>query len=116
MNLTEQRCTACRPGAPRVSAAEIAELHPQIPAWQIIEVEGILRLERQFRLRDFREAIAFTVRVGEEAEAEGHHPALLTEYGTVKVSWWTHAIAGLHHNDFVMAAKTDAIAAQMGTV
>lgn len=54
--------------------------------------------------------------MGEVAEAEGHHPALLTEWGSVKVSWWTHAIAGLHRNDFVMAAKTDAIAAQVGAV
>ncbi|HSE95394.1 MAG TPA: 4a-hydroxytetrahydrobiopterin dehydratase, partial [Methylomirabilota bacterium] len=55
----------------------------------------------------FVAALDFTNRVGALAEAEGHHPALLTEWGRVTVSWWTHAIRGLHRNDFVMAAKTD---------
>jgi 4a-hydroxytetrahydrobiopterin dehydratase len=53
--------------------------------------------------------MAFTVRVGALAEFESHHPAILTEWGRVTVTWWTHAIRGLHRNDFIMAAKTDAI-------
>ena len=68
------------------------------------------RLERAFTFSDFAAALAFTNRVGAAAEAEGHHPALLTEWGRVTVTWWTHAIRGLHRNDFVMAAKTDALA------
>jgi 4a-hydroxytetrahydrobiopterin dehydratase len=110
--LVSERCTACRKDSPRVTEAEVAELKPQIPDWELNEVDGILRLERTFRFRNFAEALAFTNRVGEMAEAEGHHPALLTEWGKVRVSWWTHKIRGLHRNDFIMAAKTDELAAQ----
>lgn len=110
--LTQQRCTACHKDAPRVSESEIAQLKPQIPEWNMLEVDGESRLERTYKFPDFKTALAFTNRVGEEAELEGHHPALLTEWGKVKVSWWTHAIAGLHRNDFIMAAKTDQVATQ----
>ena len=60
--------------------------------------------------KNFREALAFTNQVGEIAEAQGHHPGLLTEWGKVTVTWWTHKINGLHKNDFIMAAKTDTAA------
>lgn len=110
--LVRERCAACRKGAPNVTPAEIAELQPQIPEWMIYEVGGIPRLERIFRFRDFKAALAFTTQVGNLAEAEDHHPALLTEWGKVTVMWWTHAIGGLHRNDFIMAAKTDQIAAE----
>jgi 4a-hydroxytetrahydrobiopterin dehydratase len=109
--LTAERCVACRPDSPRVTEAEAALLRMEIPGWQLVERDGILRLERVFRFRDFADALAFTTRVGALAEAEGHHPALLTEWGRVTVQWWTHAIGGLHRNDFIMAAKTDALAA-----
>jgi 4a-hydroxytetrahydrobiopterin dehydratase len=62
-----------------------------------------------FTFNDFAGALAFTNRVGALAEAEGHHPAILTEWGKVTVTWWTHAISGLHRNDFIAAAKTDAL-------
>ena len=101
---------ACRRDAPRVTPEEIVELKPQIPDWDLVERDGVPRLERTFQFPDFARALAFTQRVGELAEAEGHHPALLTEWGKVGVTWWTHKIRGLHRNDFVMAAKTDALA------
>lgn len=106
-DLTEMKCVACRPDEPTVTEAEIAKYHPQVPDWQIVERDGIRRLERVFKLKNFVEALAFTTRVGELAEAEAHHPALLTEWGRVTVTWWTHKIKGLHRNDFIMAAKTD---------
>jgi 4a-hydroxytetrahydrobiopterin dehydratase len=108
--LQESACIACRADAPRVTDEEIAELKPQIPDWQIIERDGIRRLERVFRLKDFAQALAFTNKVGAIAEAEGHHPALLTQWGSVTVTWWTHKIRGLHRNDLIMAAKTDRLA------
>lgn len=111
-NLTQQKCSACNKDAPRVTDEEIAELKPQIPHWNIVEVDGIPRLERTYEFPDFQTALALTNKVGEAAEEEGHHPALLTEWGKVTVSWWTHAICGLHRNDFIMAAKTDGIAAE----
>jgi len=107
--LTEQKCVACRADAPRVTEAEVTEMKPRIPQWEIIPRVGIAQLERVFRFDNFRDALAFTLKVGELAESEGHHPAILTEWGKVTVTWWTHKIKGLHRNDFIMAAKTDAI-------
>jgi 4a-hydroxytetrahydrobiopterin dehydratase len=111
-DLTDEKCTACRRDAPRVTEEEIAELKPRIPDWALTEVDRIPRLERVYPFPDFAAALAFTNQVGELAESEGHHPALLTEWGRVTVSWWTHKIRGLHRNDFIMAAKTDALAAE----
>ena len=105
--LTQLKCTACRGGEPTVSDEEITRFMPQVPAWQIVERDGIKRLEKVFKFDDFVHALAFTNKVGALAEGEGHHPALLTEWGKVTVTWWTHKIRGLHRNDFIMAAKTD---------
>ncbi len=107
--LTAEKCVACRAGAPQVTATEIAELRPQIPDWELEERRGIPQLERVYRFKNFAQALGFTNVVGELAEDEGHHPALLTEWGRVTVTWWTHKIKGLHRNDFIMAAKTDAL-------
>lgn len=107
--LVRMHCVACRAGEPTVTEAEVAEYHPQVPHWQIVEREGIQRLERVFTFRNFAQALDFTNRVGTLAEEQGHHPAILTEWGKVTVTWWTHKIKGLHRNDFIMAAKTDEI-------
>ena len=80
-----------------------------MPEWELVEVDGVERLRRVFSFDDFAGALAFANEVGELAEREGHHPALLVEWGRTTVSWWTHKIRGLHRNDFVMAAKTDRI-------
>jgi 4a-hydroxytetrahydrobiopterin dehydratase len=106
------KCVACRAGEPTVTEAEIAVFSPQVPEWRVVERDGIRRLERMFRLPDFGKALVFANRVGQLAEAESHHPALLTEWGRVTVTWWTHKIKGLHRNDFIMAAKTDALYAE----
>src|SRR5258706_7338595 len=105
--LTQMVCTACRKGEPTVTEAEMAEFQPQVPNWQVIDVDGVKRLQRVFTFPSFVAALAFTNKVGELAEAAGHHPALLTEWGKTTVTWWTHKIRGLHRNDFIMAAKTD---------
>jgi 4a-hydroxytetrahydrobiopterin dehydratase len=105
--LARMHCVACRKDAPTVTDAEIAELHPQIPDWELIAPEGIKRLRRVFGFDDFAQALEFTNKVAELAEEEGHHPALLTEWGRTTVTWWTHTIKGLHRNDFIMAARTD---------
>ena len=103
------RCVACRKDAPTVTGAELAEFHRQVSDWDIVERDGIKRLRRVFSVDDFAQALEFTKKVGELAAREGHHPALLTEWGRTTVTWWTHKIKGLHRNDFVMAAKTDAL-------
>jgi 4a-hydroxytetrahydrobiopterin dehydratase len=108
-NLSSFKCIACRGGEPTLTNAEIADLHPQVPEWQIKEVDGVKRLERVFKLKNFAEAIAFTNKIGVIAEEEDHHPLIITEWGRVTVQWWSHKIKGLHKNDFIMAAKTDDI-------
>jgi 4a-hydroxytetrahydrobiopterin dehydratase len=105
--LSQMKCEACRRDAPVVTLEEIRLYHPQVPTWQIVEPEGIPRLERIFTFANFADALAFTNRVGALAEAEGHHPAILLEWGKVTVRWWTHKIRNLHRNDFIMARKTD---------
>ena len=105
--LANQRCEACRADAPKVSEQELEALMHDLPDWQPQVENGELQLRREFNFRNFKEALAFTNRLGELAEAEFHHPAILTEWGKVTVSWWTHKIGGLHRNDFIMAARTD---------
>ena len=106
-NLNEQQCEACRADAPRVTEQQALELQRQIPEWEQIEEEGVAQLRRVFKLPNFAQALAFANRIGELAEQQGHHPAILVEYGRVTVRWWTHKIRGLHRNDFIMAARTD---------
>jgi 4a-hydroxytetrahydrobiopterin dehydratase len=108
-DLTGMKCVACRRGEPTLTDEEIAAYRDQVADWEIVEIDGIKRLRRTFRFPDFASALRFTVAVGALAEAEGHHPALLTEWGRTTVSWWTHKIGGLHRNDLIMAAKTDAL-------
>lgn len=105
--LLEQKCVPCTGGLPPATEEEIDKYKTEIPEWEIITVSGELRLQRVYKFPDFKSALAFTNSVGDIAEAEGHHPVLVTEWGQVTVTWWTHAINGLHQNDFIMAAKSD---------
>ncbi len=111
-----ERCVPCHGGSPLATPEEEAELTPLIPDWTKKERNGVPRLVRTFRFATYPDTLAFTQRVGELADAEDHHPAILAEWGKVTVSWWTHAIRGLHRNDFLMAAKTDALAKEMGAL
>ena len=111
--LYSERCTACRRDSPHVTDAEIAELRPSIDDWDMIDESGIPKLDRQFKFSNFVNALQFTNALGELAESEGHHPRLTTEWGRVTVTWWTHKIRNLHRNDFVMAAKTDRLYAEV---
>ncbi len=112
--LAGETCIPCRGGEPTLGEDEIGALLPEVPGWRVAERDGVKRLERPFRFADFASALEFTAGVGARAEEAGHHPALLTEWGKVTVSWWTHAIGGLHRNDFVMAARTDGVYATRG--
>jgi 4a-hydroxytetrahydrobiopterin dehydratase len=106
-NLTQRKCVRVQANDPPLVDREIAALKLEIPDWFLVDRAGMPNLERVFKFKDFSQALAFTDRVGALAEAEDHHPALLTEWGRVTVSLWTHRINGLHHNDFIVAAKTD---------
>lgn len=111
--LASELCTACRRDSPSVSPEEISILLPQTTEWDLVDQDDVPKLDRTFRFRDFAQALEFTNRVGELAEEQGHHPLLTTEWGRVRVAWWTHKIRNLHRNDFVMAAKTNEIYAGM---
>ncbi len=106
-NLAHKHCEACRADAPTVSDNELTVLIKQIPEWSPIVTDNILQLQRVFPFKQYVQAVAFTNSVATLAEQEGHHPAILTEWGKVTVTWWSHKIRGLHKNDFIMAAKTD---------
>ena len=107
MSLSAGKCIPCRKGDPALPDAEITELLLQLPEWELIEVDGIKRLQRIFKLKNYVEAVAFTNKIAMTSEKEDHHPLITLEWGRVTVQWWTHVVRGLHQNDFVMAAKTD---------
>jgi 4a-hydroxytetrahydrobiopterin dehydratase len=107
---SNQQCEACRAGAPAAGEEERAGFLSAHPGWTIETVEGVPRLTKEFRFPDFAGAMRFAARVGEAADAENHHPAILVEWGRVRVQWWTHKIGGLHRNDLIMADRTDRLA------
>lgn len=107
--LKDLRCVPCRGDTPSLSAEEIERLIVEIPSWEVVEQGATSRLQRIFKFKNFAQALAFANQVGALAEEEDHHPAILVEWGKVTVNWWTHIIRGLHRNDFIMAAKTDAL-------
>jgi len=105
--LKDKQCVPCQGGIPPMTGEEIDKMQAKIGAdWDCVNEH---HLEKTFRFSDFREALAFTNRVGELAEQEGHHPDLLLSYGEVKVSIHTHKIHGLTESDFILAAKIDAL-------
>jgi len=108
-NLIEKKCKACSLDAPHATAKEKKEYLSIIPQWRIIIENDTEKLQREFKFKNFKEALAFTNQIGEIAEDEAHHPDITIRYGSVSVIWYTHKINGLHVNDFIMAAKTDTL-------
>jgi len=104
-NLAEKACVPCRGGIPPLDAQAAKQLLAQAPSWMLMD--DAHRIERNFRFPDFKEALGFVNKIGEVAEAEGHHPDIHFGWGYVTVSLHTHKIKGLHENDFIMAAKID---------
>jgi 4a-hydroxytetrahydrobiopterin dehydratase len=106
-NLKDIKCEPCRGDSEPVSGEKLKEYLQILPKWNVAEQNGIKKLRRSFEFKNFTDALAFTNKVGAIAEAEDHHPEIITEWGRVIVTWWTHKINGLHMNDFIMAARTD---------
>jgi 4a-hydroxytetrahydrobiopterin dehydratase len=100
--LAEKKCIPCRGGVPPLSAQEITALIPQTPGWAAVDQHHV---EREFKFKNFREALDFTNHVGELAEEQGHHPDIYLAWGKVKIEIWTHKIDGLTESDFILAAK-----------
>jgi 4a-hydroxytetrahydrobiopterin dehydratase len=104
MALADQSCVPCRGGVPPLTPEAIAPLAAQLPRWEVVRHE---RLLREFRFRDFATALAFVNRIGAVAEEQGHHPDLFLTWGQVRAEVWTHKAKGLTESDFVLAAKID---------
>lgn len=104
-NLAEKRCIPCSGGVPPLKGESLTSLHRQLDAgWQLIDEH---HLERNFKFKNFRQALDFTNRVGELAEEQGHHPDIYLSWGKVSLTVWTHKIDGLTESDFIFAAKVD---------
>jgi 4a-hydroxytetrahydrobiopterin dehydratase len=109
-DLAKQACEPCTGESPAVPESEWPALLAALPEWTVARENGTPLLTRTYRFPNFVRALEFAGAVGELAEAEDHHPRLVVEYGRVAVAWWTHAIGGLHRNDFIMAARTEQLA------
>jgi 4a-hydroxytetrahydrobiopterin dehydratase len=104
-DLSRRHCVPCRGGVPPLAGDELSTLHGQVSAeWKIVDGH---HLEREITLSNFRKALALANRIGEIAEEQRHHPDLLVGWGRLRITLFTHAIDGLHQNDFILAAKID---------
>ena len=110
MTLASETCTACRADSPALGADARRTLLEEIPGWSLEERGAMSVLARTFVFGNFVEALAFANAVGALAEAADHHPEIVLEWGRARVTWWTHAIGGLHRNDFILAARCNEIA------
>jgi 4a-hydroxytetrahydrobiopterin dehydratase len=108
MELTQKACVPCQGGVPPLTPAEAKGYLEQVPGWQLSETGD--RIRRRFKFGDFQAALDFVNQVGAAAEAEGHHPDIAFGWGYAEVTFFTHKIKGLHENDFIMAAKVNALA------
>lgn len=102
--LASRECVPCRGGVPPLKGEPLAALLAQLQGWEVINEH---HLKKEYRVKDFREALAFVNRVGELAEKQGHHPDLCFGWGRVEITIWTHKIDGLTESDFILAAKID---------
>lgn len=103
--LCDLKCVPCRGGIPPLARVEIAPLLKQVPEWKL--ADDAMSISRAWTFKTYKEAEAFVLKIGEVAEAEGHHPDIEFGWGYARVKLWTHAIKGLHKNDFIVAAKID---------
>ncbi len=102
-------CIPCEEGGDPMNKEQISKYASEVSDWKVIDSDSVAKLQKVFTFKNFAEAISFADKVGLLAEENGHHPKLIVEWGKVTVLWWTHAVKGLHRNDFIMAAKTNKI-------
>jgi len=107
INYSEKICEACQPDADPAKNEEIIEFLSNSPEWSLNQSDGTKKIERVYKFKNFRDALEFTNLVGEVAEIEGHHPQIITEWGSVLVRWWSHKIKNIHLNDLILAARCD---------
>jgi 4a-hydroxytetrahydrobiopterin dehydratase len=105
--LSHKTCEACRFDEPKATDDEIKNFLDSCPRWTLHDDDGIQKLYQIYKFKNFESALVFTNTFAAIAKDEGHHPAILTEWGSVSITWWSHKIMGLHVNDFIMCAKCD---------
>jgi 4a-hydroxytetrahydrobiopterin dehydratase len=106
-SLASKTCVPCRGGVPPLKGKDLSDVHRLLAdtaQWNIVNQHHIVRA---YKFPDFKSALAFVNRVGEVAEAQGHHPDILLGWGKVEITTWTHAVDGLTESDFILAAKID---------
>lgn len=104
--LAAKECVPCKGGVPPLRGGEITTLLEKLGGgWSVVREH---HLEKEYKFKNFREALDYTNRVGELAEKQGHHPDIYLAWGKVKLTLWTHKIDGLTESDFIFAAKADA--------
>ncbi len=103
--LAQKECVPCKGGVPPLKGEAVSQLARELePGWKTVDEH---QLEKEYKFKNFREALDFTNRVGELAEAQGHHPDIYLSWGKVKLTIWTHKVNGLTESDFILAAKAD---------
>lgn len=102
----QRHCEACTSDE-AMERTEVERFLADFDGWQLYDADGELRLQKRFSFNDFANALLFTNQIGALAEEENHHPDLLTRWGQVDVTWYTHKVNGVHVNDFICAARTD---------
>jgi 4a-hydroxytetrahydrobiopterin dehydratase len=107
MDLTQKKCVACEGDVPPLNKIEADVLIKQTPGWEV--TDDAKWLKKEFKFKNFAEALAFTDKVGAVAESEGHHPDIEMGWGYVRIALTTHAINGLSENDFIVAAKVNSL-------
>mgnify|MGYP003394982865 CR=1 FL=1 len=105
--LAQKKCTVCAPGTPAIDDLKARPYLEQVPGWELSLSNRAIK--RRFVFKDFMAGLAFINKIAQIAEAEGHHPDIMMGWGYVEVVLWTHTISGLHENDFIMAAKINAL-------
>ena len=106
-DLASRTCVPCHGGVPRLEdAAEIEKFMGELPGWEVVAHH---HLKKSYAFPNFRQSLALVNRIGEVAEAEGHHPDICFGWGRVEITIYTHAIDGLSESDFILAAKIDTI-------
>ena len=103
-DLASKTCVPCKGDVPALAGKELADLAKEVPGWKVVDGH---HLKREFKFKNFVEALAFVNKVGGVAEQQGHHPDIALAWGKAEVTTWTHKINGLTESDFILAAKID---------
>lgn len=111
MDLIAKHCVPCEGGTPPLSDIDEDRYIKEIPSWTLLR-EGTHKIRREFKFKNFKEAMGFVNKVAEIAEEERHHPDIYISYNRVRIEFFTHAVQGLSENDFIMAAKIDRLSSQ----